>query len=392
MKPNRIFIISDKQFPHGDAGGNRIEYMAKCFLNEGIQTLVISLGENSESDYDSKKKIYINDGIEYKNAIVKKSFVSWYLLSGYKIASIIDEFSPSKNDRIVIYSTNPIFITSIRRKLKRVGGIYYDVVEWDDENSFRYKKFDPHYWLFHWCFYGIFPTGNGIIAISKNIESFFNSKGKRTILFPICLDSKVLSRDYNFRYTGNSNLKLIYPGNPENKDDIAKVIRAIADIVKDKGPILELHFTAVSKNRIIKLLGSQSYLLEQLNNIITFHPWLEYEQLIQLYYSMDALILFRFDNQVCKSNFPSKVPELLACGLFIIANECGDFFEYLTDKSDSLKIEGNSEKDCKNTILQALSLSDEKKRIMSKNAILCAETKFNYKFFSKELSNFVLYE
>lgn len=392
MKQHRLFIISDKQFPHGDAGGNRIEYMAKCFQNEGIQTIVISLGKNSETDFNAEKNLYVTDGILYKNAIVKKSFVSWYLLSGFKIGSIIDEFSPNENDRVVIYSTNPIFISLIRRKLNRVGDIYYDVVEWDDENSFRYKKFDPHYWLFRWCFYGIFPKGNGIIAISKNIESFFKSKGKKTILFPICLDSKEFSRSYDFRNTGNSKLKLIYPGNPENKDDIAKVIKSVANIVNAKGPILELHFTAVSKDRISKLLGSQSNLLEQLDNTITFHPWLEYEQLIQLYYSMDALILFRFDNQVCRSNFPSKVPELLACGLFIIANECGDFFEYLTDKVDSLKICGNTEKDCQNTILQALKLSDEEKKVMSKNAFLCAETKFNYKSFSKVLSNLVLDE
>lgn len=392
MKQHRVFIISDKQFPHGDAGGNRIEYMAKCFQDEGIQTIVISLGKNSEADFDAEKNLYVTDGILYKNAIVKKSFVSWYLLSGFKIGSIIDEFSPKENDRVVIYSTNPIFISLIRRKLKRVGAIFYDVVEWDDENSFRYKQLDPHYWLFRWCFYSIFPKGNGIIAISKNIESFFKSKGKKTILFPICLDSKEFSRSYDFRNTDNSKLKLIYPGNPENKDDIAKVIKSVANIVNAKGPILELHFTAVSKDRISKLLGSQSNLLEQLDNTITFHPWLEYEHLIQLYYSMDALILFRFDNQVCRSNFPSKVPELLACGLFIIANECGDFFEYLTDKVDSLRIEGNSEEDCQNTILQALSLSDEKKAEMSKNAVLCAETKFNYKSFSKVLSNYVLDE
>ena len=392
MKQHRVFIISDKQFPHGDAGGNRIEYMAKCFQHEEIQTIVISLGKNSDPDFDAEKGLYVADGIWYKNAIVKKSFVSWYLLSGFKIGTIIDEFSPNENDRVVIYSTNPIFISLIRKNLKRVGAIYYDVVEWDDENSFHYKKLDPHYWLFRWCFYGIFLNGNGIIAISKNIESFFKSKGKKTVLFPICLDSKVLSRDYDYRNTGNSKLKLIYPGNPENKDDIAKVIRAITDIVKEKGPVLELHFTAVSQNRISKLLGTQSFLLEELGSTITFHPWLEYEQLIQLYYSMDALILFRFDNQVCRSNFPSKVPELLSCGLFIIANECGDFFEYLTDKVDSLRIEGNSEEDCKNTIIQALSLSEEKKSEMSKNAILCAETKFNYKSFSKALSNFVVDE
>ena len=209
-KQKRVIIVSDKQFPHGDAGGNRIEYMAKCFLYEGIQPIVLSLGKNSEKEFDTSKNLYSYDGIFYNNAVVKKSFISWYLKSGYRIATLLKAFALNENDRVVVYSTNPVFIFFIKRELRNAGGIYYDVVEWDDENSFKFKRFDPHYWLFRWCFYGIFPTGSGVISISKRIESFFRSKGKRTVLFPICLDYVSLGRDYNYRYFENSKLKLIY--------------------------------------------------------------------------------------------------------------------------------------------------------------------------------------
>lgn len=390
MQQRRVFIISDKQFPHGDAGGNRIEYMAKCFLSEGACPIVISLGTNSDNDYNPETDDFVYDGISYKNAVVKKSFLSWYVVSGLNVAAIIKKYNPNNEDAVVIYSTNPVFITLLRRSLKKVRRIFYDVVEWDDENSFRFKQFDPHYWFFRWCFYGIFPTGKGIIAISRNIESYFKIKGRPTLLFPICMDSHLLYRDYSYRSNNEEKLKLIYPGNPENKDDIQKVIIAIYDIVKERGEVLELHFTSVSPERIKRILGDKAILLRDLERTILFHPWLKYEELLQLYYSMDALILFRFNNQVCKSNFPSKVPELLSCGLFIIANECGDFYDYLSEGIDSIKINGFTTDDCKNAIVRALSLTKREKEVMSSNALKCAEYKFNYKLFSKSLYKFVL--
>lgn len=387
MNSKRVFIVSDKQFPHGDAGGNRIEYMAKSFAYEGMQPVVVSLGRNTSTEYDSQHNFYRYGDIIYKNAKVSKSFLSWYLLSGYKVNKILKNFAPKEGAPIVIYSTNPIFVSFIISTFGKRCRIFYDVVEWDDFNSFRLKKFDPHYCMFRWVFYGIFPKGDGIIAISKNIENHFKKLGCRTCLYPICLDAKTLKRDYRLR--DNNLLNLIYPGNPENKDDVAKVIKAISKLPKDKQGRLKLHFTSVSKNRIMSLLGKDCQLIDILSDVIVFHPWLEYEELIKLYYSMDALILFRYDNQVCRSNFPSKVPELLSCGIFIIANNVGDFFDYLENGVDSIRIEDNTTEACVSALLYALSLNENEKHILSIHAAENADIKFNYKIFSHKITNFI---
>ena len=388
MKQNRVFIISDKQFPHGDAGGNRIEYMAKSFAIEGICPVVISLGTNNPKEYDEINHYYNNQNIIYKNASVKKSFIDWYILSGFKIKNILSEFAPEKNESIILYSTNPIFVSIIKVGYGNICKLYYDVVEWDDYSSFRFKKLDPHYWMFRWVFYGIFPKGDGIIAISKNIEHHFKNIGCKTFLYPICLDSSTLYRGYALRE--KDTLDMIYPGNPENKDDVAKVIKAISCLSIDLQQRLRLHFTSVSKKRIKNLLKNDKDILNKLSQCLVFHPWLEYEDLIRLYYEMDALILFRLNNQVCRSNFPSKVPELLSCGIFIIANNVGDFFDYLHDGVDSIKINNDSIEACITAIKKALSLTKAEKLLLSSNAVQCAKNKFDYRLFSKGITEFIM--
>ena len=387
MPHNRVFIISDKQFPHGDAGGNRIEYMAKTFAASGLHPIVVSLGRNLTDDWDAEHDYYRFQSIVYKNAIVPKSFFSWYILSGFKVRRILSWFRPKDGEPIVIYSTNPIFVSIVKSIYAKRCRIYYDVVEWDDYNSFRFKRYDPHYWMFRWVFYRIFPKGDGIIAISKNIENHYREKGCRTILYPICLDASTFKRGYELRNT--KTLDLIYPGNPENKDDVAKVIKAISRLSSDKQNRIKLHFTSVSKERIASLLGNDARLLEIIQDKIVFHPWLEYEDLIKLYYSVDALILFRFNNQVCRSNFPSKVPELLSCGLFIIANNVGDFFDYLEDGKDSIRIQENTVESCVAALLNALSLNEIERKRLSENAVTSAYEKFNYKRYSQSLTDFV---
>lgn len=390
MDSKRVFIVSDKQFPHGDAGGNRIEYMAKSFAYEGMQPIVISLGLNTTNEYDSQHNFYRYEDIIYKNAKVSKTLLSWYILSGYKAKNILKKFVPKEGEPIVIYSTNPIFVSFIKYSYEKRCRLFYDVVEWDDKNSFMWKKCNPHYWLFNWCFKSLFPSGKGIIAISRNIQKYFIGRGCKTTLYPICLDPSKFIRDYNER--NYNKLRLIYPGNPENKDDIKTVLEAISSLSKQQQQQLELHFTSVSKMRIERQLGGHTQLLEDLDSIIVFHPWMEYEDLVKLYYSVDALIMLRYNNQVCQSNFPSKVPELLSCGVFIIANDCGDFFCYLEDGTNAIKIKSNIVSDCASAILDTLSLNIEERKKMSQNAVRCANEKFSYTMFSKKLSDFIIAE
>ena len=385
---SRFYIVSDKRFPHGDAGGNRIEYLARCLLLSGISSTIVSLGKETSSISPFIKEASSNNTIEFLNARCSKNPLARYFFSGLSARKVLKRLGLSKCETAIVYSSNPFFILPVKRLFRRNAiDIYYDVVEWDDYHSFRAGRLNLHYWFFHWCFYKIYPTGKGVIAISTNIASYFSDRCP-VFLFPICLDPSEFQKPLITTRGRDEIIRFIYSGNPENKDDIECMVEAISMLGKEDLSRIELHFTAVSKRRIQRLLGKKQYLLEKLNNTIVFHNWMEYTELVDFYHSMDALLMMRYNNQVSRSNFPSKVPELLSCGVCIIANNVGDFFSFLEDGVNAIEIKGNNLIDCYQAILRYISFSNQKRKELSDNAIICAENKFSYKRYSNSLYSF----
>ena len=52
----RLFICADRNFPRGDAGSNRILFMAKALQEKGWNVIVISTGKRNKQDYNREKK------------------------------------------------------------------------------------------------------------------------------------------------------------------------------------------------------------------------------------------------------------------------------------------------------------------------------------------------
>ena len=392
-----VYIVADKKFPHGDAGGNRILYMCECLKHEEINPIVVSVGDNLDKDYDKEHSCYIYLNIKYKNVHLrdgKMGVIQKYFFSGLQAGRMLKKLGLKNNSIVIVYTTNPLFALGVNNSIPSELNckIVYDVVEWDDYTSFRFGKLDPRYWIFNWCFYKIYPKADGIIAISKNIQKHFERLGCPVHRFPICLDANEFKKNAQVDRCFGKKIKFIYPGNPGNKDDIKTVLEALSFLSPNERERVEFHFTAVKEKTIRDLMGNNQYLLEQLKTNIIFHQWMEYDELMKLYHTVDALFMLRKNNQITKSNFPSKVPELMSCGIIIIANDQGDFFEYLTEDVNAIKINNNSVEACVVAIRKLIYMSIEKRKFMSLEAIKCAENKFDYRNFSRPLVDFLIKE
>ena len=55
----RVFICADRNFPRGDAGANRILFMAKALIEKGWHIIVISTGENNPQYYDKIGRAHV---------------------------------------------------------------------------------------------------------------------------------------------------------------------------------------------------------------------------------------------------------------------------------------------------------------------------------------------
>lgn len=81
----RLFICADRNFPRGDAGSNRILFMAKALQEKGWKVIVISTGKRNKQDYNKEKDEYMYDGITYYNITfpdnkIKRIFEHYFLL------------------------------------------------------------------------------------------------------------------------------------------------------------------------------------------------------------------------------------------------------------------------------------------------------------------------
>lgn len=387
MMKKKIYICASAHFPHGDAGANRIEYIAQALSLAPYDVVVLSCGKTPTTATVTNG--YVNYcGFRYRNLELSDPKKE-KLLSGYMMASLLKKCGVTKDDIVYIYGSNSLFVSPVlkfcqRRHIKTV----IDVVEWHQpfqypkgEKDLRYKSSDK-------TFTKLAPKTNGIISISACIRDYYTDKGCYTDVFPVIIDAQSIPCDIEKKGTSDK-IHLIYPGNPMYKDDIVVMLEGIAGLSKEEQQKITMHFTGVKEEKLRTYLGDQQTVFDRLGDTVCFHGWMEYDELIALYQSVDFLYMSRPDNLVTRANFPSKLPELMAYGVVPIGNRVGDYYEYLTDGEDSVLFDCNTPQDCAAAIKRVLVTTKEERKQMCQNARNTVCEKFDYKKWSKKLDQFM---
>lgn len=382
----RIIICADSKFPHGDAGANRVLYVAKALKHAGRTVNMVSFGNPSNTETD-----FVYEGIEchlvplnaqgYFSKIKKKA------IPGLMITSILKKIKVDREDLIYLYGTNSLFIGPIFNYCKKLGcKVFIDVVEWRQPFQYQYKKLDPRYISTNRTFVKIAPKVKNVIAISENLSRHYKSQNCNVEVFPVFIDSEkqtvVIDED-------KAGIDLIYPGLPYYKDDIETMLYGLAALDENQLAQVRFHMTGISKEDLSDFLGKKAEVIDRLGDHIIFHGWLEYDELLMLYEKIDFLYMSRPDNIVSRSNFPSKIPELMCWGIATIGNKTGDYYHYLTDGKDSIIFEKNTVEDCKNAIARVIDLPREeivKMRFAARETVV---NKFDYKKWADRVSDFI---
>lgn len=390
-KLKRIFICAERRFPRGDAGANRVQYIARALMQAGHEVIVVSIGENRSKDFCEQRKLYIYNQVKYKNVPVRDGLLKRWdanIVSGFNTVDILKEFGLNSTDFVLIYTTNPIYGQIVcNYSHKKIGAkVALDVVERFQSFQYNFGRFDPKFLLFTYCFNEIYPRTGKVIAVSKHLEKYFNDMGLCVFYLPALIDptEHVIKNAMN-----DGIIRMIYPGDLGKKEAIVDMLKGFLMLSDSEKARIEFHITRTGKRQLVKILGDQMYLIDQMGKILHFHNWMSYESLLSLYSRMDFLFFVRSANEATLSNFPSKVPELLACGIPTIANRVGDFSEYLQDGIDSILFDKCTAEDCCAAIRRALKLKPAQLKEMGENARRCAEQKFDFRIWSNKLHKFI---
>ncbi len=373
----RIFLCAERFFPRGDAGANRVLYIAKAMQEKGWEPIVISIGSTSVEYYSKEEQKYVYDGIEFRNIECKTNGVPQkierMLFNGSKTIQILKKYQLTKNDKVLIYSSTAPYTQAVLNYAKKVGAsVALDIVEWHQSFQFQYGAADIRYLSFKKCFDQLTIKAKNVVAISSFLAQHFTQKGCNVLTFPIYIEAK---SDYVYK-PENSVLNFIYPGNPYRKDSLENMLEGIAALSSEEQSQIRLHLTGVKRNMLEKAVPGKESLLD--TDCVKIHGFMEYQKLMELYESVDFALIARPDNTVTKANFPSKVPELMNRGIPVLINDIGDISKYVHDGEDAILIESATPEAVTDALRKCLKMSVQQRKEMHDKAFFNAKNNFDY--------------
>lgn len=390
----KAYICAHANFPRNGAEANYIYSLAKCLQTIGYKVMIISRGHNRKEDWCEAEQSYVYREVHYDN-VGERPPKFWGSFFGYfyesrKIINKLRKNSVSKVDCVILYSINFFYIRDIYKYAKRKGIMLYTcIVEYPQ--SFQYKggKFNPVFWLERLGFRHGIPINRKVIVISQYLQSYFRKLNCKTFILPPLVDFDEYKAEVCKR--GETEFcNIIYSGNPSGKDDMNVMAHAILRANKKNKGKIRFHITGCNVETLKRISNLTSAEWDDLKNYICVYPWMEYEELIKFYWSMDFLLLARHKNMVTLSNFPSKVPELMACGIIPIVSEVGDYTSlYIRDQYNGIVFQNCTIEECAEAIERAVQLTEEKKKVLSKNARMMVKDKLDYHVWGERIEDFL---
>lgn len=394
-RKSRVFICFDFKYPYQNANSNYIRNFAQAIAqNDNFDVIVIGAEQAEKAGaLDSletfNKTKYVN--FQIPPATLPFRMVN-HLTFGRYLCQQLRIFSPTKEDYIILYNDYPD--TSKRvlkeyRELNESGHVSSVVVEWFQPYQYKLARMNPDYILWNYNFTKWLPKFKKIISISTYVSEHFERLGCNCLTVPCLSDisaqkaaivEKNLTEKYHFTYVGAF----------VKKDAIAQMVQGLTLLDETELSRMCFHFTAITEENIKEDCGISEKEWEKIKNSLVFHGWMEYEDLLHFYQTMDFLVLAREKNVMTLSNFPSKIPEMMGYGIIPVCSDVGDYTAfYLENGKDSIVFQGCSKEKCAEAIRSALELSPEHLAAMKHAARKKVEDKLDFHNWSDALQAFL---
>lgn len=386
----RVFILGVTGFPRNSAGANYVQYLAKAIKEiEDCCVCILGIGDNIEQHYNRLEGKYRYQNIEYFNQEIKrgkKLFLVGEDIKIYKNAN--QKYKFNKSDYFIMYTREYFTLRWLKKTFEES---HIAVCQVENLQPFQYKmgRFNPKFFWINRCNKLIMNSKIKFLPISNYIAKLYNNTTQKTLVIPI------MSDPYEYEYIPqnrkNKKIEIIYPGAKvtDYEDDLNTLIIVLNALEDEYLDQIRIHFTGTSKE---KLLKKHNNIDDKVVSKFMFHGFMEYNDLIDLYRTMDYLLLIRKVNDITKANFPSKVPELLTFGVVPICTIVGDYTkEYLIDDINSIQANEDVES-ISRALIKAVEVEDTIYLKMREEARKLSVEKFAYNNWSNTLNEFLFKE
>lgn len=394
-----IHFYINNTFPYGMAAAKRRLCYAKGLLAEGHIIDVVICQKCLEKENDDgfpRKGIY--KGIPYiyvcgKYKFSKKNKIMRgldYLVIDY-IRSFFYALKHIHRKEVVYAYYYPIFLQILILLAAKIKGakVVKETCEHPSALGNIHSKWHKLCKWFEYKF--VMPHYDGFIAISCDLNKFvekYKSKKAKSIIVPILVedhfsdkDVSNLKNEYNVPYIIHTGTML------EQKDSISKILHAFARLKRETNTSCKLVFTGPHATEkcsylpMIKKLGIEGD-VDLLGLVST-------ERVASLQYFAAMTIIYKSDNLQTRNCFPTKLGEMLICGIPVITTTIGDANLYLEDNKSALIFKPDDE----DTLIKYMKFildNSEEARVIGLKGKEVAMKFFDPIFQGKRLSEFYL--
>ncbi len=379
-----VLYIGGFELPDKNAAAQRVMANGKLLYKLGFNVFYLGLARKK------KKNNFFEDSLKFEDFLYwskkyPQTFSEWanYLLSIKDIKTIIDKNLDRKPNIIIAYNY-PAFALLRLRSYCKVNNIKLiaDCTEWYQATGsigFRIIKSLDTFFRMRWLHNRI----DGVIAISRLLFEYYESKKQIVILLPPLVD-KENSKWQSENYELNEVRQFIYAGSPGagNKDKLDVILQALSE-VKNKN--FHLNIIGISKKQYSDNFGTVP---SNIVNDITFKGRLSHLDTINDIKKADFFIFLRVDNLVTKAGFPTKFVEAISCGTPVLTNGSSNIKDFLIEGKNGYFLDLDNFETLKNTLQEVITYSNDKVLAMKK---MCKEYElFDYKNYLDEFNNFIM--
>lgn len=379
-----IIYFGNVLYPDLDAASHRTIGNAKALRELGYNVVLIGTRKGETRPVLETKEVFAGFDIYYFADLETPLQWKEYLFGFNPLKEVLS--TQEYVEAVILYNHPSISTKKINSFCHNRGiKVYSDCTEWFDPHGFSFhnviKRMDTWYRMRR-----VNLRLDGVIAISSFLDSFYKTRGCRTISVPPLVDLK----DSKWEYSEIDNNKpqsdcigLCYVGNAGTgfKDKLDLIIKSLKN-VKDAQSEFNFQLTIVG-------MTLEQYIIAFRDNstnidFVRFCGKLPNKETLDIVKKSDYSIFLRDNNLVCTAGFPTKFSESLACGTPVLTNITSDLKQYLKDGINGFVMDTDSEDALIESLKKALSVSRTKMKEMKE---WCKNEKtFDYHSFVGEFS------
>ena len=381
----KAIIITENNYPEGDAGAVRQHAFAKMLSEMDYDVLVIGYGK------PTKGNVEFYDGIKYisfRENSNNKAFRIWNrMMFGNKFYKYIIK-NYLELDLLFVVDLMPNAFKKIIKLKKRYNcTLIHDSVEWYSKEEFKFGKYDIAYKRKDFTNTKVINENWNVIAISTYLKKHFQKLANKTIRIPVIMDIKKI--DFRMKVKPNDKIVFSYAGGPGKKDFLREIINGFALLNSNELKKIEINIIGVNKQQLINLCEVDEKAIDALGTCLKIHGRVERSKAVDYIKNSDYSLLIRDENlRYAKAGFPTKIVESLACGTPPLCNYSSDLELYLEDKKNSIIANGHTSRDVYEAVKKALLITNENDRsLMRENSRKLALSFFDYSVYKDILSS-----